>query len=87
MAHRDPDTPRPSALSIEDGKGDEVLPEGQKTEEQVVIATDSQGNSLTLLEEYAARKKDSISPLELAISITCATASLAFATLIYFNTH
>lgn len=62
---------------------------GAKTAEtdQVVLATDSQGNSLTLLEEYAKRKKSGVHPLEFLLSFAFATASLAFAALIYFNTH
>jgi len=87
MGQQAPDSPLPNALSIEDGKGEEVPAPGTEAEDQVVIATDSQGNSLTLLEEYAERKKSRVSPIELAISFACATASLAFAALIYFNTH
>ncbi len=85
MSHRVPEPTPSSTLSIEDGRGEELLgPQGGDTD-QVVLATDSQGNSLTLLEEFAQRKKSRVSPLEFALSFVCATASLAFAALIYLN--
>lgn len=77
----------PSTLSIEDGHGEELLAPNQEETSQVVIATDAQGNSLTLFEEYAQRRKRRISPVELALNFACAAASLAFAALIYLNTH
>ena len=86
MAYQNPTPPTSSTLSIEDGKGEEVPVPGAEPD-QVVIATDSEGNSLTLSEEFAARRKRSVPPLEIALSFACATASLAFATLIYFNTQ
>lgn len=83
-----PRDPKPtSTLSIEDGRGEEVLSSNPEGENQVVLATDSQGNSLTLLEEYARRKNSGVPLLEFLLSCICATASLAFAALIYINSH
>lgn len=80
--------PNPSqSLSIEDGDGAEVLGPEAQTTDPVVLATDSQGNSLTLLEEYARRREGSVHPIEFILSFICAIASLAFAALIYLNTH
>ncbi|MBD5778173.1 hypothetical protein IEN85_01515 [Pelagicoccus sp. NFK12] len=87
MSHHQPDPKSSSSLSIEDGEGHEVLGAKAEDKDQVVLATDSKGNSLTLLEEYALRKKSRVRPIEFGISFVCATASLAFAALIYFNTH
>lgn len=87
MAFKEQDIQPPSALSIENGKGEEIHSSGEQNSDQVVIATDSQGNSLTLLEEFAERRKQRVSPFQLALSFVCASASLAFAALIYFNTH
>lgn len=74
-------------LSIEDALGEELLETDEPRTADIVLATDSQGNALTLLEEYSKRKKRRVSPAELALSFACATASLAFAALIYLNTH
>ncbi|MDQ8187456.1 hypothetical protein [Pelagicoccus sp. SDUM812002] len=87
MANRNREASTSNSLSIEDGKGEEILATKSKDDDQVVLATDSQGNSLTLLEEYARRKNSRVGPFEFALSLICATASLAFAALIYFNTH
>lgn len=87
MSSHSPQPPRAQGLSIQDGRGEELLGNDASENDQVVLATDSQGNSLTLLEEFAQRKKKRVSPLEFAISFACAAASLAFAALIYLNTN
>lgn len=90
MASPDTDPPpaRRLTLSIENAKGEELRPESSPSEEaDLVVATDSQGNSLTLLEEYARRRESRVAPAELVLSATCAAASLAFAVLIYLNNH
>lgn len=90
MANPDKDPPpaRRLTLSIENAKGEEILPEGGQPEPgDLVVATDSQGNSLTLLEEYARRRESRVTPPEFVLSFACATASLAFALLIYLTTQ
>ncbi|EDY81082.1 hypothetical protein VDG1235_699 [Verrucomicrobiia bacterium DG1235] len=87
MSHTESKLTPVNRLSIEDAQGEELLDWDEEENDQVVIATDARGNSLTLLEEYSQRKKGRISPTELTFSFACAAASLAFAVLIYFNTH
>ncbi|MBC2604888.1 hypothetical protein [Pelagicoccus albus] len=87
MSERRSNQPHSKSLSIRDGDGNELLGSQIERQETVVIATDASGNSLTLLEELAARKKSRVSPAEFLVSFVCATASLAFAALIYFNDH
>lgn len=73
-------------LSIEDSSGEEVSPKRGEAEQGLIVAGEQHGHSLTLLEEFSMRRQRP-SATELAFSLLCATASLAFAALIYFNTH
>lgn len=87
QSEHSPRQSRNTSLSIEDADGEELLgDEFDEDEAQIVVASDRQGNSLTLLEEYSRRKSARLSPVEFTISFTCAAASLAFAVLLYLNT-
>lgn len=70
--------------------GDELLIEtnsnDNKANIETVLATDHEGNSLTLLEELSLREGKS-RPSEFIVAFLCATASLAFASLIYLKTY
>jgi hypothetical protein len=87
MAHEPADKPDSlPTLSIEDAGGDELFRAEPADERRFVVAADAEGNSLTLLEEYA-RRRGQPSIGELAFSFFCAAASLAFAVLIHINMH
>ncbi|MDQ8205134.1 hypothetical protein [Pelagicoccus sp. SDUM812003] len=78
--------PSQSRLTIEDAHGRQATEIDGGKRGETLIAADAEGNSLTLLEEYAARRNKRPVRAELAFSLFCATASLAFAALIYFKT-
>lgn len=71
-----------------DTRGEELLIESDsntsEANPETVLATDSEGNSLTLLEELSLREGKS-HPLEFVVAFLCAAASIAFASLIYLN--
>lgn len=77
-------------LSLRDARGHELVVEAREPERpaegQTVVATNGEGKSLTLLEEYTLRnQRPGIG--QIALSAICAIASLAFAALIYFKTY
>lgn len=81
--------PKRQLLTLRNASGEELVLEDAAAEASpasTVIATDSNGNSLTLLEEYALRKRRT-HPAEVVLSFLCAAASLAFAALIYIKTY
>lgn len=56
-----------------------VQEEGPIEDEGLVVATNSSGNSLTLLEEYSLRKQKQASFTEFYVALASATVSIAFA--------
>ena len=74
------------ALSLQNARGEKLVLEDKPTDDgtETVVASDEQGNSLTLLEEYSLRK-DKVGFGEFSIAFLSAAASLAFAALIYIK--
>lgn len=57
---------------------------GNVWEEGTILASNSRGSSLTLLEEYARRKKENYT-VTFLLSFACAAASLTFTYLIFLK--
>ncbi len=77
---------KPKALSLRNAQGEKLVLDDTPADDgtETVIASDEQGNSLTLLEEYSLRK-DKVGFGEFSITLLSAAASLAFAALIYIK--
>lgn len=73
-------------LSLRNPQGGELVVEvtPPPQPEETVLATNTDGKTLTLLEEFALRRQRP-SAGQVAISALCAAASIAFATLLYSN--